>query len=132
MGNEASTRNLPPVDIDNDFDIENADFDVPVRSLLASLYRIEQPTWRETKNYTITKATHLKTKKELVMRKMRITKTNTFLFKKEITLLKKLDHMNIIKIYEYFRTKTHYYINYHYFKGMSLTDYYIKNEDKLN
>ena len=132
MGNGASKRRLSLTNIDNEFNVKKVDFKIPERVSLTNTYRIEQPTWRETKNYTITKAVHLKTKKELVMRKMRITKTNTFLFKKEISLLQKLDHLNIIKIYEFFKTKTHYYINYHYFDGISLTDYYIKHENKLN
>ena len=40
----------------------------------------------------------------------------------ELELLKKLDHPNIIKIYEYYETKEKWYIVTEYFEGRELFD----------
>ena len=65
------------------------------------------------------------------MKKLRINNKNKFLFIKEVLVLQKLDHVNVLKIYEYFKTEQHYYILYYFFDGINLTDYFIKEDVKL-
>ena len=130
MGNQITKNNQKKPDFD--FNPKSVNLEIPYRSSLHNIYRIEQPIWRETSSYSITKAVHLKTKKAIVMKKMRINPGNRILFTKEIYMLNRLDHFNIVQLYEYFQTKTHFYIIYIYFDAPSLTDYYIKNDDKIS
>ena len=50
---------------------------------------------------------------------------------KEINLLKKLDHPNIVKYYDYFEDEDHIYIIMEYLEGCTLKQYIKKNETIL-
>lgn len=53
-------------------------------------------------------------------------------FAAEIELLKKLDHPNIIKLYDLFLFDGTYYVVTEFCEGGSLQDYYSKNGKRLD
>ena len=122
-------KNITPESID----IKNINrfTNIPFKNTLVYSYKLLPPVWKETKVYAITRALQVKTNKIIVLKKMSKNVYNDFYFKREVLILKKLDHCNIVTIYEYFQTKTHYYITYNYFDGLSLIDYFIKYSKKI-
>jgi calcium-dependent protein kinase len=49
-------------------------------------------------------------------------------FKREINLLKELDHPNILKLIEFFEDQKRYFVIYDYIKGGDLFDYVLNNQ----
>ena len=76
------------------------------------------------------KAYHFKTKETRAMKvisKEKIGTINWNLILNEIKILREIDHPNIVKIYEFFETVTHFYIVMEYCPGKTLFKYFNKD-----
>ena len=128
MGKKNSKQG--PASLDHMFTSNPINIDIPYRLSILNSYRIEK-IFEEGKDHAIMKTLHLKTRKPLVTKKLRINKLNTNLIMRELYIMNYIDHINIVQEYEYFQTKSHYFINYDYFDGINIIEYYIKNGESL-
>lgn len=111
-------------------DIINTNYErvIPFRATLVNSYRLEKPTWIESNAYSATKATHLKTKRSLVLKKILISDETTDQVLNSLLIHRSLLHVNIRQVEEIFQTKTHYYMTLQYFEGYTFTEFLKENK----
>lgn len=110
----------------------STNIDLPFRNSLLSLYRFEPKVWKKSTNMALLKVYHINSKRYLVKKKLTHSPSHHKAICQELSVLLYLDHMSIIKVYHYFQTATHYYINYHYFDAPTIVDYCAKLETELS
>lgn len=96
--------------MDNYINPESQRIEIPFRVSLVNMYRFETPIWKQTDEYTILKGLHIRTKKSIVIKKMVINDRTRLIMHSELHVLITVDHTNILKIYDYFQTASHFYI----------------------
>ena len=83
---------------------------------------------------TVKLATHKITKEKVaikILNKSRITKAQKTLLSRELSILKKMNHFNIIKLYSIIETESIIYLIQEYSSGKELSDY-IQNHSKID
>jgi len=123
MGNAQKKSN--PRDLGSIVSTDYPD-NIPFRNTLVNSYRIEQPIWIECKEYSVTKAFHIKLKKDIVLKKIMISEESTKELINMLAICKNLSHMNIRNVSEVFQTKSHYYLVFEYINGLHLNDFLIQ------
>ena len=98
-------------------------------SRVEEVYRISKKPLGTGAYGVVSKCTHLTTKQERAVKKVPKKKIkNMERFKQEITILQKLDHPNILKLYEYFEDEKNVYLITEMCKGGELFDRIIEEE----
>jgi len=96
---------------------------------IEDVYRISKKPLGTGAYGIVSKATHLNTKQERAVKKVAKKKIKNYdRFKQEITILQKLDHPNVLKLYEYFEDDKNVYLITELCKGGELFDKIIEEE----
>ena len=113
-----------------DFDQSLLKLKIPVKNQIAKQYRIFQNQFSENKTSSSWKAEIIKTKKKVIIKKLKKIERNIFL--KEIFILMKLDHPNIIQIFEFFQSPSNFFLIYPFCEGDPVVDFFLKNEKNFD
>ena len=113
----------------SDFDTSCLKLKIPLKKQMVQQYRFFDKPFFEHKLCSAWKAEIRKTKKLVVIKKMSKTDKN---FLKEIFILMKIDHPNIIQIFEFFQSPNNYFIVYPFFEALPVLDFFIKNSKILD
>lgn len=96
---------------------------------IEQVYRISKKPLGTGAYGVVSKCTHLTTKQERAVKKVAKKKIkNMERFKQEINILQKLDHPNVLKLYEYFEDEKNVYLVTELCKGGELFDKIIEEE----
>ena len=96
---------------------------------IEDVYRISKKPLGTGAYGIVSKCTHNETKQERAVKKVAKKKIkNMDRFKQEITILQKLDHPNVLKLYEYFEDDKNVYLITEICKGGELFDKIIEEE----
>ena len=112
---------------------------------LDEIYQINQNIFNSQYKYistlakgsfgTVIKSLDLKTNKQVAVKiisKLNDAQEAINQLKKEVSVLKKTNHNNIVKLYDFYETSSEIYIIMEYIKGGTLKTYMKKNKDNLN
>ena len=114
----------------SDFDQSLLKLKIPLKLQMTKQFRIFSKPFFENKTSSAWKAEIIKTKKIVVIKKLKKTNRNVFL--KEIFILMKIDHPNIIQIFEFFQTPSNFFMVYPFFKGQPVIDFFLENKKKMD
>ena len=96
---------------------------------IEDVYRISKKPLGTGAYGVVSKCTHKETHQERAVKKVAKKKIkNMERFKQEITILQKLDHPNVLKLYEYFEDDRNVYLITEICKGGELFDKIIEEE----
>ena len=112
---------------------------------LDEIYQINQNIFNSQYKYistlakgsfgTVIKSLDLKTNKQVAVKiisKLNDAQEAINQLKKEVSVLKKTNHNNIVKLYDFYETSSEIYIIMEYIKGGTLKTYMKKNKENLN
>ena len=112
---------------------------------LDEIYQINQNIFNSQYKYittlakgsfgTVIKSLDLKTKKHVAVKIIsKLNGANEAInqLKREVTVLKKTNHNNIVKLFDFYETSSEIYIIMEYIKGGTLKTYMKKNKENLN